>query len=80
MTAAAEKADDAAADHDLLLVRGAIGLVSSGGARRVTVIARHSNENVVAAAQAFARKNGVIVRAIWRPAGDGCDIAVEPVA
>jgi hypothetical protein len=67
------------ADHDLLLVRGAIGLITSGGARRVTLVAVRSAEAILPGAQAEAREHGVIVRAVWRQDGIGCDIAVEAV-
>lgn len=67
------------AEHDLLLLRGAIDLIVTGGARRVTLVAVHSAEAILPAAQALARERGVIVRAVWRASGDGCDIAVEPV-
>jgi len=68
-----------AAEHDLLLVRGAIDLIANGGARRVTLVAVHSAEAILPEAQAVAREHGVIVRAVWREDGVGCDIAVEPV-
>jgi len=68
-----------AAEHDLLLVRGAIDMIASGGALRVTLLAVHSAEAILPEAQAVARERGVIVRAIWREGGVGCDIAVEAV-
>jgi hypothetical protein len=67
------------AKHELDLVRGAIDLIASGGARRVTMVAMHYAEAILPTAQALAREHGVIVRAVWREAGSGCDIAVEPV-
>jgi hypothetical protein len=66
-------------DDNLLLLDGAIALIASGGARRVTLVAVQAAEALLPAAQALAREQGVIVRAIWRSGGAGCDIAVEPV-
>lgn len=71
--------DAAVEEHDLLLLRGAIALIASGGARRVTLVKIHSGESVLAAAQALAREQGVIVRAMWQAGGKACDIAVEAV-
>jgi hypothetical protein len=74
-----KRSDSQRDEHDMLLVRGAIGLIANGGARRVTLVKLHSAEHILMAAQALAREQGVIVRAMWRASGDGCDIAVEPV-
>jgi hypothetical protein len=67
------------AEHELHLVRGAIDLIASGGARRVTLVAMQVAEAILPAAQALAREQGVVVRAVWRQAGTRCDIAVEPI-
>ncbi len=65
--------------HALDLVRSAIALAASGGARRVTLVQVESVERILAEAQVLAREYGVIVRPLWRPTRVGCDIAVEPV-
>ncbi len=72
-------ARDSTAEHELHLVRGAIDVIASGSARRVTLVAMQSAEAILPEAQALAVEQGVIVRAIWRGADDLCDIAVEPV-
>ncbi len=67
------------AEHEYLLVRGAIDLVARGGARRVTLVAVRSAEAILPDAQAVAGKQGVIVRGMWRGDGTGSDIALEPI-
>lgn len=67
------------AEHELHLVRGAIDVIASGGARRVTLVAMRAAQAILPEAQALAGEQGVIVRAIWRGSDDLCDIAVEQV-
>lgn len=64
-------------EHDLGLVRGAIDLISAGGADRVTLINLTAAERILAQAHALGFERGVVVRALWRDDRDGCDIAVE---
>jgi hypothetical protein len=64
----------------MLLIDGAILLLAGGGATRVTLTGLRFAERILPAAQRAARARGVVVRALWRPDGAGCDIALEPVA
>lgn len=66
-------------DHELELVRGAIAVVASGGARRVTLVGMESVDHLLPGAQASAHGRGVTVRPLRREAGVGWDIAVEPL-
>jgi len=64
-------------EHDLGLVRGAIDLISAGGADRVTLVNLTAAERILAQAHAMGFERGVVVRALWRDDRQGCDIAVE---
>jgi hypothetical protein len=66
-------------EHELDLIRAAIILIESGAASRVTLVAMRSAERILPEARALATESGVIVRAVWRPELDGCDIVVEPI-
>lgn len=65
--------------HERDLVEAAIALVAGGGARRVSLLIQHG-ALILPGAQASAGRWGVIVRAVWRPDGAGCDLIVEPIA
>jgi hypothetical protein len=65
-------------EHEISLVNGSIALLASGGAVRVTLTGLRFGERILPTAQISARTLGVVVRPLWRPAGAGCDIAVEP--
>jgi hypothetical protein len=67
-----------AAEHDLLLVRGAIDLIALRAARRVTLVAVQSAGAILPEAQSLASEHGVVVRAAWRDDGNGCDLTVAP--
>jgi hypothetical protein len=67
------------AEHELHLLRGAIDVIASGGARRVTLVAMHAAEAILPEAQGLADEHGVVIRAIRSGKDDLCDIAVEPV-
>lgn len=65
-------------EHEMTLVDGAISLLATGGADRVTLTGLRFAERILPAAQRLARTQRVVVRPLWRPAGGGCDIALEP--
>ena len=66
------------AEHQRDLVEGAIAIVASGDARRVSLVLS-DGAAILAGAQASGRQWGVIVRASWRADGQGCDVVVEPI-
>ncbi len=66
-------------EHQRDLVDGAIAMVASGDARRVSLVLTHGAA-ILADAQASGRQWGVIVRGVWRGDGGGCDVVVEPIA
>jgi hypothetical protein len=65
-------------DHERCLINAAIALVASGGAIRVTMTGLRFGERILPTAEISARKQGVVIRPLWRPGGTICDIAVEP--
>jgi hypothetical protein len=72
-------AQERTTEHELDLIRGAIALIVSGAASRVTLVATRLAERIVPEARILAAEHGIIVRAVWRPELDGCDIVVEPI-
>jgi hypothetical protein len=66
-------------DYELELVRGAISVVASGGARRVTLVGMERVDRLLTGAQALAHGCGVTLRPVRREAGVGWDVAVEPL-
>jgi hypothetical protein len=63
-------------DHELALVRSAIALLGSGGARRVTLVGLHHAAELLPEVQPLAWSDGLLVRLFWRPSG--CDISIGP--
>ena len=63
------------AEHQLDLVRSAITLLATGGARRVTLVNMALAEATLREASALARASGMLLRAA--PPGIGSDITVE---
>ena len=66
-------------EYELELVRGAIAVVASGGARRVTLVGMEAVDHLLPGAQALAQGRGVTVHPVRREVGIGWDIAVEPL-
>jgi hypothetical protein len=64
-------------EHELNLVRGAIDLITSGGATRVTLIGLQSAERLLPRAQVLGHEQAVTVRAQWHDDRGGCDLAIE---
>jgi len=62
------------AEHQLDLVRSAIALLASGGARRVTLVGLTLTESTLREASALARAGGMLLRTAH---GIGSDITVE---
>ncbi len=63
--------------HELKLAAGAIALVESGGAPRVTLVGMRGGRDLVVRALAMASTAPVLVRARWWPEGDALDLVVE---
>ncbi|MEX1072354.1 MAG: hypothetical protein WED86_01530 [Chloroflexota bacterium] len=62
-------------EHQLDLVRGAIALLATGGARRVALVNISLGEETLREARAIARGSGMILRVA--PNGVASDITVE---
>jgi hypothetical protein len=62
-------------EHQLDLVRGAIALLATGGARRVTLVNTALAEETLREARAVARGSGMLLRVT--PNGVASDITVE---
>jgi hypothetical protein len=71
--------DHPAADLELAQVRSAIDLITSGTARRVTLVGLRGAERLLPRAQVLAADAGLTARAVRHGDGTGCDIAVEPI-
>ena len=65
-------------EHEFDLVRGAIAMVTSGEARRVSLVVQNGSL-LLPNAQAEGRRCGVIVRAAWHGGRAECDLIVEPI-
>jgi len=63
------------AEHQLDLVRSAIALLATGGARRVTLVNMALADATHREASALARASGMLLRTA--PAGIGSDVIVE---
>jgi len=64
-------------ERELSFVCSSIGLVASAGARRVTHVGLDHAVVILAEAQAFARAQGMVVRA--QPGMGRVDLVVEPI-
>ena len=62
-------------NHERRLLLGAIQLIASGGAPRVTLVGLQSAERLLAQAHSLEMNNGVRIRGDWT---DGaCELTVE---
>jgi hypothetical protein len=59
------------------LVREAIALVASGGARRVVIAGLRFGDDVVDPARTAAGESGLRIRALGRTSGSGIDLSIE---
>ena len=66
-------------EHELTLVNGAIDLIASGRASRVTLIGLRTSARLLPRAMALGHEAGMTVRADWHDADDGCDLTVEAI-
>ena len=66
-------------EHEVALVEGAIALLASGGAARVTLTGLRFAERILPMAQQSGREQDVAVRPLWCSGGNSCDIALEPL-
>lgn len=67
--------DDPAAEHQFDLIRSAVALLASGGARRVTLVGLPLDDAALRDASALVRSGGMLMRAT--PGTIGVDIAIE---
>lgn len=63
--------------RELDMIRGAIAMVASQAARRVTVAGIRFGEEILPEARRLAGTAGLEVRPLWHIDDTGCDIAVE---
>lgn len=61
------------------IVREAIALVASGGARRVVIAGLRFGDDVIDPARGAALEVGLRIRALGRASDDGIDLAIEPI-
>ncbi len=82
MDAASDTTDPAirGIEHELDLVRSAIGMVASGGAPRVSLVGLRLGEQLLGQARQMALQAGVRIVPLWRSDEAGLDIAVERIA
>lgn len=62
-------------EHEFDLIRSAVALLASGGARRVTLIGLALDLDALRDARSLVSASGMSLRATWGPAG--CDITLE---
>jgi hypothetical protein len=66
-----------ALEREVGLVRAAIGLVATGGSRRVVVAGLQLGDSLLATAERMAGDAGVRLVPLWTADESGLDIAVE---
>ncbi len=66
-------------EHELLLVREAIAMVSSGASPRVVVSGLRFGESLIVPARSLAAEAGLRLVPLWMPDDAGADIAVERI-
>jgi hypothetical protein len=66
-------------DYELGLIRGAIGLVASGGAPRVRLASLAFGEQLLEPAREMAAAAGVRVVPAWTSDEGGASLTVEPL-
>lgn len=66
-------------EHEIDFIRDAIGMVASGGSRRVVVGGLHFGEALLDPARTMASQAGVRLVPLWMPDDAGVDIAVERI-
>jgi len=66
-------------ERESRLVREAIALVASGGARRVVIAGLRFADDVVDPARVGALESGIRVRSIDRASGSGVDLSIETI-
>ncbi|MEP6808266.1 MAG: hypothetical protein ABI978_06660 [Chloroflexota bacterium] len=62
-------------EHEFDLIRSAVALLATGGARRVTLVGLPLDSDDLREVDALVRASGMIMRVL--PAKVGCDITVE---
>jgi hypothetical protein len=67
-------------ERESRIVREAIALVASGGARRVLIAGLRFSDDVVDPARTGALESGVRVRSLDRASGSGVDLSIERIA
>ncbi len=64
-------------ERELDLLRGAIAMVADHATPTVTLVGLDFGPAVLAASEANARQQGVVLEPLWRPENTGCDIRVS---
>ena len=67
--------DDSAVEHEFDLIRSAVALLATGGARRVTLVGLPLDDEALRHAGALVRAGGMLMRAT--PGQVGSDITIE---
>jgi len=67
-------------ERESRLVREAIALVASGGARRVLIAGLRFGDDIVDPAREGALEAGLRIRSIAQSSGDGVELAIEAIA
>ena len=62
-------------EHEFDLIRSAVALLASGGARRVTLVGLPLDSQALREIRSLVRANGMAMRAVT--GNVGCDITVE---
>ena len=70
--------DQSGLEHEFDLIRSAVALLASGGARRVTLVGLPLDEDALRDAGTLVRAGGMVMRAV--PGQIGCDVTVEASA
>ena len=68
---------EAQLDRETELVRGAIRMVASGAAPRMTVAGIRFGEAVIDICRPMASYSNVSIEPIWHPHDNGCDVVVR---
>jgi hypothetical protein len=66
-------------ERESRIVREAVALVASGGARRVVIAGLRFGDEVVDPARTAALEAGLSVRSLSRTTGAGIDLAIEAI-
>ncbi len=80
MNQVANRVAPAVLEREMQLIRGAIAMVATGAAPRVTVAGIRFGDSILEHAEGWAVEAGVRIRPLWRTDEAGVDISVEAQA